>query len=197
MMKRNVGALVVGCVFASAVGIASCSFPTYNITVTGSGGATAASASSGSGGGGGASASSGSAGGGGSGGGTSTTTTSTSSGPCSTDEDGDGAISWQCVGGKDCADQDNRAHPWADFTIGAAIKGLRSPGTLPYDFNCDLSETKQTLTLACAGALCPTPVTTKGFVQDVNCGASGNLGHCAGVPNSFVSDSINLTEVCK
>ena len=205
MMTRN-GAKIGGGVVAIVATIASCSFPTYDITVTGGsdGATTAASGSSGSGG---ASTSSGS--GGGAGGATassgastsssaSSTTTSTSSGPCTTDEDGDGVISWQCAGGKDCADQDKRAHPGADFTPGAAILGLRSPGTLPYDFNCDFSETKQTLTLSCTGAVCPTPVTTQGFAMDVSCGASGNLGHCAGtLPCGFVSDSANTTEVCK
>lgn len=157
------------------------------------GGASAAASTSGDGGGG--SASSSSAGGGSS---TSTSTsTSTGSGPCATDEDGDGVISWQCPGGKDCADQDKRAHPGADFTAGAAISGLRSPGTLPYDFNCDFTETKQTLVLSCVGAICSIPATTKGYQQDVSCGAAGPVGHCAGSPCGWVSDSIALTQICK
>jgi hypothetical protein len=218
MIKRSVGAMVVGSVVTVGAAIASCSFPTYNITVTGSGGASASvssgavgsgghggsggastTASSGSvGGAGGASASSGSAGGnGGAGGASSGTTTaaSSSTGTCSTDEDGDGAVSWEC-GGPDCADQDNRAHPGADFTPGAAIKGPLQPGILPYDFNCDFSETKKTLKITCPG-VCLTPVMS-GFQNDVPCGASGIIGHCdGGLACGWVSDSTNTTEICK
>lgn len=162
---------------------------------TGTGGGTSA-ASSTSGDGGSASASSSSAGGGSSV--SVSTSASTGSGPCTTDEDGDGVISWQCAGGKDCADQDKRAHPGADFTAGAAISGPRSPGTLPYDFNCDGTETKQTPVLACIGAICATPATTKGFQQDESCGAPGMLGHCAGTtPCTWVSDSAVQTQICK
>ena len=213
MIKRSVKAMVGGGVVVITAGVASCSFPTYNIIVTGGagGGATTTSASatastgavgggeatsSGSAGGsGGASASTSSAGGASS---TSTatgTTTSTSSGPCSTDEDGDGAISWQC-GGTDCADQDSRAHPGADFTIGAAIQGLRLPGTLPYDFNCDQAETKKIPTLACTGS-CLIPSGMTGYKDDVLCGASGIVGHCEGTICGWVSDSTNKTEICK
>ena len=46
MMTRNGSAKIGGCVVAVVAAIASCSFPTYDITVTG--GSTAASGSSGS-----------------------------------------------------------------------------------------------------------------------------------------------------
>jgi hypothetical protein len=202
MMTRNVGATVVGGVVAIAAGIASCSFPTYNITVTGSGGATASSGSVG--GGGGASASNGSVGGGGSAsasngsaGGGGSATTSTSSGPCATDEDGDQAISWQCAGGTDCADQDPRAYPKADFTAGAPIMGPRSPVTLPYDFNCDKIETRKTVKLNCP-IVCVFPGKEHGFQIDVDCGKSGTLGHCqGGVPCKWTSDSADTLQICK
>lgn len=206
MIERNVGAMVVGGVVVIAAGIASCTFPTYNITVaSGSGGgASTTAASSGStggddtsttttsGGGGGSAASSGSAGGG-----TSSTSSSTGSGACTTDADIDMAISWQCAGGKDCADQDDRAHPAADYTPGAAILGPRSPGTLAYDFDCDTFETKKVKKLICP-AVCALPGTELGFLEEVDCGASGTLGHCEGTVNcKWVSNSMNTQQTCK
>jgi hypothetical protein len=213
MKQRSVSATIVGSFVAIGVAIASCSFPTYNITVTGSGGASAtasgavggggatATSSASIGGAGGASASSASSGSVGGGASTSTSTasatSSTSSGPCSTDEDQDGAISWQCAGGTDCADQDPRAHPNANFTAGAAIMGLRSPVTLPYDFNCDKKETKQTVKLNCP-AICFLPGMQQGFPVDVDCDSPGMLGHCAGgLACKWTSNSANMVQICK
>ena len=193
MMKRSVAALIVGCVVASAAGVASCSFPTYNIIVTGSGGASASSASSGSVGGAGGASTTASSGGAAS----TSTTSSTGSGPCSTDADSDTAISWQCAGGKDCADQDNRAHPGADFTAGAPIIGPRSPGTLAYDFDCDTFEKTKYPKLICPG-VCVVPGTVLGFVQEVSCGMTGTLGHCAGsIKCAWVSDGLSTMQTCK
>jgi hypothetical protein len=124
--------------------------------------------------------------------------TSTSSGGCNTDEDGDGAISWQCPGGTDCADQDARAHPGAAFFTGPSIMGARSPGTLSYDFDCDQKETMEWPKLVCNGASCATPPQTQGFNSaEVACGNSGMLGHCAGLPCSWVSDSGTVLQSCK
>ena len=204
MIERNVGAIVVGSVVVIAAGIASCTFPTYNITVApgSGGGASTTAASSGStggddtsttttsGGGGGSAASSGSAGGG-------TSTTSTGSGACTTDADIDMAISWQCAGGKDCADQDDRAHPAADYTPGAAILGPRSPGTLAYDFDCDTFETKKVKKLICP-AVCALPGTELGFLEEVACGAADTLGHCEGTVNcKWVSNGMSTQQTCK
>ncbi len=151
----------------------------------GAGGATSSASSSS------ASASSGSTGG------SDATSTSTGSGACTTDADNDGAISWQCAGGNDCADQDARAHPGATFATGGAIQGPKSPGTLPYDFNCDQVETTKTLTLECTGMPCSTPSSVHGFQQAVSCGSTGMLGHCGGLPCEWISEGITITQACK
>jgi hypothetical protein len=204
MMKRNVGAMLVGLLSASVAVAASCSFPTYNITLptgTGTGGE---------------SGSSGSVGGGGSSSATSTGTTSTATsssttsasatsssstggfdaGACPVDEDNDTVISWQCPGGNDCADQDDRAHPGAGFLPGPAIKGLLSPGTLPFDFDCDTKEMKETPAPVCPGAcLAPGELV---FKDAVACGAVGDLGRCTGtVFCAWLSDNSSTTQRCK
>lgn len=200
MTKRTVGGMLLGLLVSVTAALTSCSFPTYEIIVTGTGGASATSSSGG--GNGGASStgptSSGSS--------ASTATNSASSssssggfdaGACPIDEDKDGVISWQCPGGMDCADQDERAKPSAGFTAGDPIKGLKRPGTLPYDFNCESGEEKQTVTLTCMGAVCADG-TTQGFAQDVDCSDAGALGHCGGtLPCVWMSDSKSLEQLCK
>lgn len=208
MTKRTVGGMLLGFLVSVTAAIASCSFPSYEIIVTGTsgsaGGATA-SASSGGGGGGNGGASSTvttGSGTGGSGGSSASTSSASSSstgdfdaGACPIDEDNDGFVSWQCPGGKDCADQDSRANPNAGFIAGLPIKGLKQPATLPYDFNCMAGEEKQTLTLNCTG-VCLAP-SAPGFQKDVECGAAGALGHCEGLACAWVSDSKNLAQLCK
>jgi hypothetical protein len=181
MTKQNGGAKLPGIVIASVVAVAACSFPTYNITLpTGGGGDGATSAATS------VSATSG---------GSSSSTGEFDAGACPLDEDTDGVTSWQCPGGEDCADQDSRAHPGADFVVGGPIKGTTRAGTLPYDFNCNLAEEKQTLTLNCKG-LCLDP-SIHGFDHDVACNMAGALGHCGNLPCDWISDSKSTTQLCK
>jgi hypothetical protein len=206
MMKRNVGAMLVGLLSASVAAAASCSFPTYNITLPTGTGTGGESGSSGSVGGGGSSSATST---GSTSSATSSTATSSSAasssstggfdaGACPVDEDNDTVISWQCPGGNDCADQDDRAHPGAGFQAGPAIKGTRSPNTLPYDFDCDLKEMKETLTLTCP-TTCVVDVGL-GFKEDEDCGASSALGHCGNdsiLGCKWISNSTNTIERCK
>jgi hypothetical protein len=213
MMKRNGGAKIGGCVVVIVAAIASCSFPTYDITVTGgsAGETTAVTGSSGSvGGSGGASTSSGSGGGAGgasatassgssaasTSGSASTTASagSTGSGPCTTDADGDTYVSAKCPGGNDCADGDALANPKGDYHTFPITNPL--PGTLPFDFNCDGAEEAETPKLTCGGDCSST-----GFNTVVACGASAPLGKCGGIAPlcgfTAISPAVSKTQRCK
>ncbi|MEP7125432.1 MAG: hypothetical protein ABJE95_31155 [Byssovorax sp.] len=217
MMKRNRRVMIGGGVVAIVATIASCSFPTYDITVTGGSAdaTTAATGSSGSAGGSGgasATASSGSGGASASSGtsaSTSSTSTSTSasttsssastsattgSGPCSTDADGDTYISAKCPGGNDCADGDALANPKGDFHTFPITNP--PPGTLPFDFNCSGSEEAETPKLTCGG-----DCSSVGFNSVVACGASAPLGKCAGIAPLCgfmeISPAVSKTQRCK
>ena len=165
MMKRNGSAIIGGCVVAIVAGIASCSFPTYEITVTGGGATTTTTGSAGGAGGASAMASSGSS-----------TITSTSSGMCLTDGDGDKYISAKCAGGNDCADGDPLANPKGDFHS-FPIQNAPS-STLPYDFNCD-GKQEYELTTVIDCTIIPCNTTTMGWLAAAPaCGGSGQYGTC-------------------
>jgi hypothetical protein len=210
MMMRNGSAKIGGCVVVIVAAIASCSFPTYDITVTGGStdATTAASGSSGSSGGsGGASTSSGSGGGAGgasatassasTSGSASTTASGSSSstgGPCTTDADGDTYISAKCPGGNDCADGDALANLKGDYHTFPITNP--PPGTLPYDFNCSGSEEAETPKLTCGG-----DCSSMGFNSVVPCGASAPLGKCGGIAPlcgfTALSPAVSKTQRCK
>lgn len=167
MMKRNGSAIIGGCVVAIVAGIASCSFPTYEITVTGGGATTTTTTTGSAGGAGGASAMASSG---------SSTTTSTSSGMCLTDGDGDKYISAKCAGGNDCADGDPLANPKGDFHS-FPIQNAPS-STLPYDFNCD-GKQEYELTTVIDCTIIPCNTTTMGWLAAAPaCGGSGQYGTC-------------------
>jgi len=98
--------------------------------------------------------------------------------PCSKpcDCDGDGYTSWMC-GGDDCADQDPRAYPGAAFrSDNVDLTPPTSPGTTPFDFNCNKKTESETAPISCSllGNLC----SGTGFISKTACGAIGNLAIC-------------------
>jgi len=115
-----------------------------------------------------------------------------------TDGDGDKAISWQCMGGQDCADGDPNAHPEPMVAFQSVpIQGTKKPGTPAYDFNCDGVETGETSVLNCSGVACD--ASKKGFQALVPCGMSAPLGHCAAVGCAFTPENPpqNIVQKCK
>jgi hypothetical protein len=129
------------------------------------------------------------------------TSSSSSSGGtnCPTDEDQDGAISSQCLGGTDCADQDLKAHPELPTVSfqSAPIQGTTAPNTQPYDFNCDGQETTETPVLDCQ--LKCLVGGGSGYLSTVKCGESAALGHCEIVTCAWKPDSPpqNRVQRCK
>jgi hypothetical protein len=107
---------------------------------------------------------------------TSSSQASSSSSGCATDDDHDGYLSWTCAPpGPDCADEDPLAHPGAGFEA-TPISGPRSPGTQPFDFDCDGVVETETPALDC-GTCDP----RTGFEADVPCGMSAAVGTCVGL----------------
>lgn len=133
-----------------------------------------------------ASSSSSSSGGGGSGGGDASASSSDGGSSCTIDDDQDHSPSWKCDvtdSTLDCADEDPRASPGADFEA-SPITGAMRPGTLPWDFDCDGTITQETPLLYCGGfVLCggsgfqPTGTTPE-------CGVAYAVGHCS--PTGFL-----------
>jgi hypothetical protein len=193
MTKRNGGALIVGLLVSIAAGIASCSFPAYDITVTGgSGGAASATGSSGSVGGGGAS-SSGTTGTTSSTGTTSTSTSSSTSStsassssstgtgaPCvgdggACDCDDDKSLATTCANGKDCNDHDPLVHPGQTAFFKDKIAGSVND----FDYDCDgIQKYEVAGVLDCTnGTACDT--TTLRWKTGVPaCGVVGQIGKC-------------------
>ena len=185
------GALLV----AAAIGGGAC---TYNTTyIIGPDGGMSSSESSASGTGGMMASSSSSMGGAG---GAASSNASSSSGPCTTDADGDGAVSWQCPGGTDCADQDFNAHPEPPMvSFGKApIQGPKAPGTKDYDFNCNGNEEGETLVLKCGMVGC-NPQNQIGVQFAVACGGTALLGHCAAITCAWTPENPpkSVVQKCK
>lgn len=196
-------ALVVTSLLLSGAGVSTCSFPDVTLaggeptagaagssTSGGTGGVGGTTVMAGAGGVGGTTAPTGGAGAGdgsgglsGSGGGT---TTSTTSDVCPLDKDGDLAISWECAGGTDCADDDVNANPGIVDYSATPIQNEAAPNTDPYDKNCNDIVEKETKVLGCAFLHCPGG---KGFKSDVPCGVSAPLGHCGGIPCAFQAEN--------
>jgi hypothetical protein len=183
-------------VAAAAMGV-SCSFPEIEFygSTSGTGSGGAASSASASGGGGATESSTASKGSGGNGSGSSSSSSGTD---CMTDADQDGALSTQCQGGTDCADDDPRAHPEPPTVIvqGAPIQGATAPNTLPYDFNCDEQETGETPVLGCTGLCNPNEI---GYQSAVKCGTAAPLGHCEAITCAwkFENPPQNRLQKCK
>ena len=101
------------------------------------------------------------------------------SGGACCDCDGDGHDSIAC-GGDDCADHDASAFPGQTMFSSTPIVGTRSPGTDPYDFNCDGSETFQnTEVVDCSGSTPSCDAADKWVGSVPACGDSGMVAHCA------------------
>ena len=194
-------ALVVPFLLLSGAGVSTCSFPDVTLgsggstagaagssTIGGSGGVGDTTMTAGAGGVGGTPAPTGGAGdgGGGSSGSGGGATTSTTSEECPVDKDGDLAISWECAGGTDCADDDVNANPGIVDYSASPIQNEAAPNTDPYDKNCDGIVEKETKVLGCALFQCPGG---KGFKSDVPCGVSAPLGHCGGFFCSFQAEN--------
>lgn len=185
MTKQNVGAMLVGLLVSIGASVASCSFPTYNITVTTGSGGGSSSGSGNGGGGAGATASSGSAGGGGASSTSTTSSTSTSSstgtgvpcvsdgGPCDCDDDK--ALAKTCGGGTDCNDHDTLVHPGQATFFKSKIVGSAND----FDYDCNGMEKYELEgVLDCTNGLACDTTTLKWKTKVPGCGETGQIGKC-------------------
>ena len=177
MTKRNGSATLVGTLAASVVVAASCSFPSYNITLSGSGGEGSATSSSVSGGG--ATSSSGSGGSSGSAT-TSTSASSSSGGACvgaddACDCDDDKVLATSCDGGTDCNDHEPLVHAGQMMFFKDKV-----PGTVDdYDYDCDGSQMYEIKeVLVCNNVLSCDQTTLRWKTSVPGCGVFGQLGKC-------------------
>lgn len=126
---------------------------------------------------------------------TSSSTTSSSSSSttatCPLDSDNDGAVSWQCQGGTDCADDDFNTNPSIDTPSAMAIQGPTAPNTDPYDKNCDGTVQEETPVLNC-GIGCDSSIL--GFQSHVDCGVTGTLGHCKAITCQWTPESPGMSK---
>jgi hypothetical protein len=180
-----------------SVGAATCSFPEVTLSPGCSGGGTSTTASTGGNGGvGGTTGAAGEVGCAGAGGIGGTTTSTTSTPPnCPVDKDGDMAVSWQCGGGTDCADNDANTHPGITEYSATPIQNEKAPNTDPYDKNCDGTVENETPVLGCAPGHCPAGIV--GFKSNVSCGTSAPLGHCEGFVCGWKAENPAMTKTQK
>jgi hypothetical protein len=120
---------------------------------------------------------------------------------CTIDDDGDGVLSWKCAPAdptKDCADEDGRAFPDAGFEatqiLGYGVDAGVKPGTLPFDFNCDGEETKETPPCVLLQGVCPSGPS---FQSDVACGTTDTLGTCNAVLCLWTAGTSLKVQRCK
>lgn len=192
MMKRSSSVILAGYVISVGAVIASCSFPTYNITVSGgTGGASTSSSSVGSVGGGGASgtASSSSGGVGGAPSTTSSTGASSTSGsssstgsglPCVSDGgpcdcDNDKALALSCGTGIDCNDDNPLVHPKQAMFFKDKIAGSVND----YDYDCDgVQKYEVEGVLDCTNPAACDTMTQRWKTKVPACGEVGQIGTC-------------------
>lgn len=181
-----------------ACSVGACSFPEVTFDSGAGGGGSGATTASELTGGGGASAST-SATTSAEGGGAGSSSAGGSGGvACAEDSDADSFTSW-CVGGDDCADNDDRANPAGDYQ-GSPIKPPAQEGTADYDFDCDGTVEHETIVLVCPNlAPCGNSI---GFESEPGCGSYASLGHCVsdavlGCKWSAVTPTQEMQQRCK
>ncbi len=95
------------------------------------------------------------------------------------DHDKDGVLSWTRDPDDlalDCADEDDHAHPGADFAS-TPIVGARRPGTADWDLDCDGTITQKWHPVSCSFL----NLNAVGYApgDDPACGETSTLGYCA------------------
>jgi hypothetical protein len=108
--------------------------------------------------------------------------------PC--DRDHDQYLAMTCEGGNDCDDNDDRAHPGADFSTAPPTP------TTNGDWNCDKIVEKQYKAINCGG-LSSNCASAAGFAMDEGCGITGAYVQCAGVAICSATDAGSRTQGCR
>lgn len=108
--------------------------------------------------------------------------------PC--DRDHDTYLAKTCEGGTDCDDDDNRAHPGADFITDIPTKVTNG------DWNCNGTVEKQYPAVNC-GLVSSNCSGAAGFAIDEGCGATGGYVQCAGTGICSATDAGSRTQGCR